>query len=196
MDTEPTNVHPKGRLCGVYCIFNTETGKYYVGKSLDITQRWRRHIKHLNEGKHHSVKLQRSWNKHGSKAFQFEILLLCDKSVLLTEEERLISTFDSYHNGYNGTLRGRDSTGTKRSKEFCEAVALRKTGTRHSEETRQRMSLAQTGREVTQETREKRRVNQTGKQFHLGKLHTEESKEKMRQARILYWKNKREVQSA
>ena len=61
---------------GIYIIKNAKTKKVYVGSSIDITSRVRNHIKDLNRGIHHSMKLQRSFNKHGHKC-SCMVLLSC-----------------------------------------------------------------------------------------------------------------------
>mgnify|MGYP000355475291 CR=1 FL=1 len=60
--------------CGIYLIRNRISEKFYVGSSIDIDRRWTRHIDDLNKNKHHSVKLQNSWNKYGKDNFDFFII--------------------------------------------------------------------------------------------------------------------------
>jgi hypothetical protein len=55
--------------CGVYCIKNTITNKVYIGSSLNIKSRLKTHIFSLKNNKHHSLKLQRSYNKYGKDNF-------------------------------------------------------------------------------------------------------------------------------
>lgn len=62
------------RLIGVYEIICNATDAHYIGRSVNIEKRWRRHKEDLKANKHHSVYLQRSWNKHGSENFEFKIL--------------------------------------------------------------------------------------------------------------------------
>ena len=76
--------------CGVYCIKNTITNKVYIGSSLNIKSRLKTHIFSLKNNKHHSLKLQRSYNKYGKDNFLFKILELCDKKELETKEKEWI----------------------------------------------------------------------------------------------------------
>lgn len=59
---------------GVYKISNKITGKYYIGYSKDIYQRWYDHRRKLKYGKHPNIILQHSYNKHTLEAFIFEII--------------------------------------------------------------------------------------------------------------------------
>ncbi len=58
---------------GIYRILNLATGKWYVGRSNDIGQRWKVHKSDLRKGSG-STHLQRAFNKYGAKNFILEIL--------------------------------------------------------------------------------------------------------------------------
>lgn len=88
---------------GVYAIRNKVNGKVYVGSSRVISRRWRRHRWHLRNGCHHSILLQRAWDKYGETAFQFEVLEEVDLGLLLEREQHWL---DELHctdpsRGYN-----------------------------------------------------------------------------------------------
>ena len=57
---------------GIYKITNKVNGKFYIGSSVDLKDRWRRHRSHLKNGSHVNTHLQRSYNKYGKEAFIFE----------------------------------------------------------------------------------------------------------------------------
>jgi group I intron endonuclease len=59
---------------GIYKIINRNNGKYYVGSSTDLADRWREHKRHLRSGKHINPKLLASWNKHGENVFYFVVM--------------------------------------------------------------------------------------------------------------------------
>jgi len=86
---------------GIYKITNIINGKMYIGSSIHIEQRWKEHIRDLNKGTHHSIKLQNSWNKHGADNFKFEVVEECDKDRLLYLEQYYIDKFKVYYEGYN-----------------------------------------------------------------------------------------------
>ena len=88
----------------VYKIRNIVTDKLYVGSAVSgLTKRKRVHISNLTHNKHHSNKLQNSYNKYGEKNFVFEIIEYCPKDILLEKEQYWIDYYDSYYNGYNCT---------------------------------------------------------------------------------------------
>ena len=75
---------------GVYQIRNTVNGKRYIGSAVDFKRRFRNHRNRANKGTHHSIHFQSAWNKHGAKAFQFEILVVCPRNEILIHEQAII----------------------------------------------------------------------------------------------------------
>ena len=57
------------RVCIIYKIKNIITNQIYIGSSVNIRSRIKRHFKELKDGKHHSLKLQRSYDKYGKENF-------------------------------------------------------------------------------------------------------------------------------
>jgi len=115
----------------IYQIRNINNGKVYIGSTMDYLGRQRRHLCRLNNNNHHSIILQRSWNKHGGDNFIFEILeVIYDKNVLLEREQYYLDIYDSYNpkNGYN----------------ICK-VAGSSIGFNHTEETKVKMSKSHIG---------------------------------------------------
>lgn len=88
---------------GIYVIINTKTNKHYVGSAVNFEERWKRHFKELEGGNHHSIKLQRSYNKHGKDAFVCKIVeeLPYEKSIIIERENYWINMYNSKINGYN-----------------------------------------------------------------------------------------------
>ena len=91
---------------GIYVIINVINDKKYIGQSNDIPRRWIEHRTLLNNNKHGNTYLQASWNKYGAKSFVFRVLQYCTTDKLNQLEIAYIKHFDSYRNGYNGTLGG------------------------------------------------------------------------------------------
>ena len=61
--------------CAVYSIFfEDEPDKQYIGRSGNLENRWRMHIKLLNENKHHSYKLQEAFNTRKGKGLKFNVI--------------------------------------------------------------------------------------------------------------------------
>ena len=63
---------------GIYRITCTANNKSYIGSSVNILERWREHISHLRAGIHHSVYLQRCYNKYGEDSIKFEVLAILE----------------------------------------------------------------------------------------------------------------------
>lgn len=91
------------KISCVYAIQNTVTGKSYVGSTKDAVKRWHAHKKQLRRGINHSIKLQRSWNKHGATVWKWVVLEECPENQLLVREQHYLDLFDSYRNGYNSS---------------------------------------------------------------------------------------------
>lgn len=88
---------------GIYKIVNTLNGKVYVGSTKDFQKRWRKHFNDLEKQQHSSIKLQRSYNKHGKDVFVCEIIeeIPYEKDKILEREQYWIDTLNSKENGYN-----------------------------------------------------------------------------------------------
>lgn len=82
---------------GIYKIINIETQNYYIGSSINIEIRWKKHVYDLNRGKHDNIFLQRSWNKYGREKFTFQTILDCDgycRKDLLNIEQCYLDNLD------------------------------------------------------------------------------------------------------
>lgn len=88
---------------GVYKIENIKNHKRYIGSSKNIEIRWKQHLAELENNTHHSIKLQRCYNKLKDKnSLAFSIIEVVDNiDILRTREQYYIDFYDSYNNGYN-----------------------------------------------------------------------------------------------
>ena len=93
---------------GIYCIENITTNKKYIGQSIDIKDRWRRHISELNHNSHHNDYLQKAWNKYGENDFKFYVLEYCNIDKLDKKEIYYINFYNTTNRdyGYNLTFGG------------------------------------------------------------------------------------------
>ena len=82
----------------IYKITNHITNKVYVGSTVNVIKRHTNHINQLINLKHHSIKLQNSWNKHGENAFTFNILEYCHPQKCIEREQRYINTLNPEYN--------------------------------------------------------------------------------------------------
>lgn len=132
-------------LSGVYAIKNLVNGKCYVGSAISINQRWFSHQSLLRRGKHHSVKLQRAYEKYGKENFEYVILELVKDIIALTAREqywmeKLIATHP--RKGYNVQPFAASALGIKRSEKTKQKMRDRK----YSMKTRRLMSKNMKGR--------------------------------------------------
>lgn len=157
---------------GIYRLQNTVSGKVYIGSAVDIKKRWREHLCVLRQGKHHNRFLQRSWNKHGPAAFEFKVVLYCEPSTLIHNEQLWIDKYE-WEILYNIRPIADSSFGIKHTPEFCAKISASKKGTipwnkgkkaslehrakltgkKRSTEARAKMSAAKKGGKLTPEHR-------------------------------------------
>lgn len=88
-------------MIGIYGIKNILTGKMYIGKSINSTNRERDHFYNLKNNRHHSEHLQNSYNKYGKEAFIFGIIETYPVEELDKQEKYWIDYYNSYNKGYN-----------------------------------------------------------------------------------------------
>ena len=106
-------------MIGIYSITNKLNNKRYIGQSIDIETRIKRHFRELRRGVHHCHHLQRAFDKYGEDNFETEILLICNENDDLNEKEKeYIEKYDSYRNGYNLTMGGKGDSGLIVTDEF------------------------------------------------------------------------------
>lgn len=92
-------------ITGIYCIEDIAHHRKYIGQSVDILDRWRRHISELNLGYHHNDYLQKSWNKYGYDNFMFTILEECSETQLNDKERFYIEKYNTLDRNYGYNLK-------------------------------------------------------------------------------------------
>jgi group I intron endonuclease len=141
------------KISGIYRIQSiSHPERCYIGSATNTGKRWNHHITDLRKGKHHSSKLQNHFNKYGEIDLQFSILLGCEKSILLDNEQFFLDSYKPYFNIYQTT---RQYSTEKKSESSNEKRSKSMTGKRHSEESKLRMSIAFKGRSKSEEHRKK-----------------------------------------
>ena len=101
-------------MIGIYKITNQINGKMYVGQSINIEQRWKKHCRVVSNDSNSPMKnypLYQAMLKYGINNFSFEILEQCDISELNQKEQEWIAKLRTYinypdSNGYNLTIGG------------------------------------------------------------------------------------------
>lgn len=88
-------------ISGIYKIVNVINNKFYIGSSKNIKRRFSIHKSALKNNRHHSIYLQRSYNKHGLDSFKFEIVKEMDNPTyqqLFDEETKHINELLPHYN--------------------------------------------------------------------------------------------------
>lgn len=157
-------------ISGVYKISSLcKPERCYIGSSKDIHKRWDCHLREFKKQKHHSVKLQRHYDKYGKNDLVFSIIIGCEKDELIQTEQYFIDVYNPYFNG----MKKAGSNG----------------GFKHTEEAKQKISDAFKGeknpnyhREFTPEHRKRIGEARKGKSSNKGYKWTEEQRENLSKA--------------
>ena len=83
---------------GIYKIVNKINGKFYLGSSVNFKKRKEKHLRDLKKNTHHSILLQRAYNKYGIENFEFEFIEECEN--ILEREQELLDLID-FSKSYN-----------------------------------------------------------------------------------------------
>jgi group I intron endonuclease len=78
---------------GIYKIYCTTSGKFYIGSSQEISRRRIHHYNRLRANKHGNPHLQNSYNLYGETSIIFEIIEYCDVTNLLETEQKYIDLY-------------------------------------------------------------------------------------------------------
>lgn len=95
------------KRCGIYKITNIETQQCYIGQSVDVSSRWKDHVKGgLGIDSSATNKLYKAMQEYGVWNFTFELLEACPRERLNEKEKFWISLYQSDKYGYNSTKGG------------------------------------------------------------------------------------------
>lgn len=76
--------------CGIYMIACNQHS--YIGSSINIYYRLKRHISDLLKNKHSNKYMQNAFNKYGKDSFKFKVIKECNKEVLIKTEAYYIQS--------------------------------------------------------------------------------------------------------
>ena len=124
-------------MIGIYQIKNIITGDFYIGSSNNINRRLYLHKYSLKKQNHHSIVLQRAFNKYGEENFEFIVLEECEKEYLINKEQYYL---DNYNPIYNINKIAENCTGRILSEESRKKISLKNKGRKLSEDVKKRMS--------------------------------------------------------
>lgn len=144
-----TYIDKKGNLIkgGIYIITNLFNNKNYIGSTRLFTQRLSHHFTYLKKNKHHSIHMQRAYNKT-PHLFEWNIIELCDKKDLLIREKYWIDYFNSSNRlyGYNIRKDPQTNIGYKVKDEIKQKISKSMLGKKQSEEHKKKQCEARRGR--------------------------------------------------
>ena len=167
---------PADNTTGIYAIVHLATGRKYLGSAMNVGDRWIQHQTRLTLKRHHSIALQRAWDKYGADAFGFRMLLTCEPKNLLFYEQR---AFDAWRPEFNcnktaGSMFGYRFSDESKSKMAAAARRTRnRLGKPHTPESKRKISEAKRGHRYGPQSAE-RRAKIGAK--HKGKIITPEQR--------------------
>jgi group I intron endonuclease len=172
-----TNYYLK-KICGIYCIKHTESGKQYVGQSINCFERWKQHITPRKK----SAGIKGAIMKYGVDAFEFKILEECKREELNEREVYWIAELGTLSpGGYN--LNGGGGATTIVSEELRQKISsvmkIKASRAPKSNESKMKMSESQKNNSVNK-----------------GRIHSEESRRNMSMARKEYFRKRKESAEA
>lgn len=164
--------------------------RIYVGSTINLNKRWRRHVSLLKRGSHPNNKLQHHYNKYGEEDLVFSILLGCENKELIDKEQFFI---DSLRPWFNLRPHANSNFGIKFSTEAKQNMSKAHIGNKWTESQRVKMIKILTGRPMSEKARklleERNKVMRNSPETRekiskaqLGKKLSAEHKEKLRQA--------------
>lgn len=178
-------------VCAVYKIESKVSGRFYIGSSIDINNRWRIHEMELEENRHHSIYLQRHYNKHGKDDLMFSIIEIVTYPELVLEREQYY--LDKLKPQFNMCKQAKSTLGFKYTEEQKEKISKAMKGRRLSDEHKLKISLSRRRSDVggeikpnkyLQELEEEKLREVKAKTSKPKKPWSEETKRKFREKRM------------
>lgn len=204
--TQCEDIIPK-KIVGIYGLRNKTTGKWYVGQSIDIENRWKYYKRLKCKGQ---PKIYTALEKYGYDGFDKILLEECisEPKTLMEREIFWVNKYDSINNGYN--VRNPDLR-SKFSDETRAKITASKMGKKYkpwSEEARANVSAAHRGekhhfygKKLSDEHRAKLKkakqviTEETRKKMSIAAKNrtppSAEARRKMSEASKKYWENMR-----
>lgn len=142
---------------GIYKITNNSNNKIYIGQSVDVEDRIKKHKRALRGNYHYNKHLQNSFNKYGEDSFEFKLLKACKEPYLDRFEKIHIHLNKSMNPKYGYNKDSGGSVQKKVSEETRKKLSEAKIGENNpmygkpiSEETRKKLSAVKRGKNNSQ----------------------------------------------
>lgn len=92
---------------GIYMIKNILNNNKYIGSTNNFKRRFNKHRSELRKNIHHSIHLQRAYNKYGEDKFIFVILEICEPvhDTLLMLEQKYLDLQPEYNSNKNSSRK-------------------------------------------------------------------------------------------
>ena len=138
-ESVPSTDTIKTKVSGIYKIINKVNGKYYVGSSKCIKNRWSQHKADLRNNNHKNDYLQNAWNKYGENNFEFIIIEenISERELLIVEQRYLHIAHKEQKKCYNLNF---DASGGNISEYSKQKISMFHKGKILSNETRRKIS--------------------------------------------------------
>ena len=134
-------------VIGIYKITNRDSGKCYIGQSVNVFKRWK---EHSNLAVKKKSAIQHAFELYGIDKFSFEVLEECDREMMNDREVHWIAYFDSVSpNGYNLTSGGGQAFTV--SDETKKKLSSANKGKKHTKETKAKLSASHKGKKQSEE---------------------------------------------
>lgn len=135
-------------MIGVYTITNKIDNKIYLGCSIDVHARLKKHQRNLKNKKHPNNHLQSAYNKYGKENFSFEMLEYCEKEILYSQENYWANLLNVHNEnfGYNISPTNPLNSHKHISKETRDKISIASKKKIFTTEYRAKLSKGQIGR--------------------------------------------------
>jgi group I intron endonuclease len=146
---------------GIYKLTNKETGRVYVGATKNLESRWDSHFNALIRQDHANYLLQQDCMKYGLYVFKFEVIEQCKVEDLKEREQFWIDHYGGIESDKTYNLLDSRTA-------LPEVVEKRRKG--------------MIGKKRSQEFKERRKEQMLGNKLMAGKIHSDETKQKIGEA--------------
>jgi group I intron endonuclease len=134
------------KKCGIYGWRCTDSGKWYVGQSVNIERRKSHHLHELRGGIHKNKHFQSSFTKYGEKAFEFHVLEEIPEDMLDVRERTWIVYFKSTEDKFGYNLERGGHLNKQMSEKTKTKMSITRLGYKLSAITKDRISKSNKGK--------------------------------------------------